>query len=226
MPHDKAVKQFVRNPRVRPLLGKAFETDCEQIDFAPLKQIWTELEDSAWGFPQEAFDGRRVTKEYVMEVRAIAKRNPELRELLNTECLEHIAAGNTEQAANALDQIAGLPVPFDLSNYREAILGQYGVLQLESLGGSKYEQGGVNYRGISLWSMFIAQDVRECQTYMPHDGIPKDVDYYVFDAESVWAMLNAIAILGQNNSQILDWLKNCLEFDRSVCITSAPSSLF
>jgi predicted NACHT family NTPase len=77
--------------------------------------------------------------------------------------LSEETAANTQATAEAVRQMAGRTVPFDLTRYREAILEQYQFLQLESLGSSKYEQEGVNYRTVPLWSVFVAQDVRECQ---------------------------------------------------------------
>jgi hypothetical protein len=77
--------------------------------------------------------------------------------------LSEETAANTQATAEAVRQMAGRTVPFDLTRYREAILEQYQFLQLESLGSSKYEQEGVNYRTVPLWGVFVAQDVRECQ---------------------------------------------------------------
>ena len=167
--HYKGVlQQYVKDKAVRPILGRAFEKDCKQIDYDQLQRIWTERYDrSEWPFPAEEFDWRRVTKEYVLMVRGIVKANPELGAVLTIEILESTEA--------AMKQMVGLPVPFSLSSYRDAILEQYGSLQLESLGSSKYEREGVNYRTVPLWGVFVAQDVRECETYVPQSyEIPKE----------------------------------------------------
>jgi predicted NACHT family NTPase len=161
--YKAAIKKFVQDKAVRPILGKAFEKDCKQIDYGQLKQIWAQqYQGSGWQFPSEEFDWRGLSKEYVYEVKGIVKANPELRSLLEIELSEE-TAGNTQATAEAVRQMAGRTVPFDLTRYREAILEQYQFLQLESLGSSKYEQEGVNYRTVPLWGVFVAQNVRECQ---------------------------------------------------------------
>ena len=71
--HYKAViKKFMQDKAVRPILGKAFEKDCKQIDYGQLEQIWTQqYQVSGWQFPSEDFDWRGVCKEYVYEVKGI-----------------------------------------------------------------------------------------------------------------------------------------------------------
>ena len=59
------IKRFVRDKAVRPILGKAFEKDCKQIDYGQLQRIWMENPQNAqWQFPAEEFDWRGVAKEY------------------------------------------------------------------------------------------------------------------------------------------------------------------
>ena len=153
---------------MRPILGKAFEQGCRQINYDQLQAIWMEgYHESGWLFPAEAFDWRGVAKEYVKAVKGIVKHNAELRAVLAIDLLA--------DTASATRQMAGLPVPFNLTSYRDAILKQYGSLQLESVGSSKYEREGVNYRTVPLWGVFVAQDVRECETYVPQSyEIPKE----------------------------------------------------
>ncbi|MEO1352234.1 MAG: NTPase (NACHT family), partial [Cyanobacteria bacterium J06635_15] len=92
-----AIKRFLRDKAVRPILGKAFETGCKQIDYARLAQIWTaQYQDTGWQFPAEEFDWRGVAKEYVFEVKGIIKADAELRAILQTELLAEIAQ-NTAQ---------------------------------------------------------------------------------------------------------------------------------
>ncbi len=163
-----SIKRFVRDKTVGRILGKAFDTKCKKIDFDQLKQIWTQqYEESEWLFPADDFDWRGVAKEYVFEVKGIIKANGELRAVLQTEL--------QEQQTASLKQLAGRPVRFDLSSYREAILEQYGSLRLESLGSSQYERQGINFRAVSLWNVFVAQNARDCQEYVPQTyEIPKD----------------------------------------------------
>jgi len=73
--HYKAsIKRFVQDKAVRPILGKAFEKDCKQIDYDQLQEIWTQqYQVEGWQFPAEEFDWRGVAKEYVVEVKDIRR---------------------------------------------------------------------------------------------------------------------------------------------------------
>ncbi len=156
--YQAAIKKFVKDKAVRPLLGKAFEKDCKQIDYAQLEKIWTDqYQDSGWQFPAEEFDWRGVCKEYVYEVRGIVKGNSELREILNSNLLEDIAR-NTAQ----------LSPGFNLDAYRESLQASYGYLKLYTLDSTD------RVDAIKLWSMFIEQTVREALPPMRYD-LPLDL---------------------------------------------------
>jgi GTPase SAR1 family protein len=157
--HYKAViKKFVQDKAVRPILGKAFEKDCKQIDYGQLEQIWTEqYQVSGWQFPLEDFDWRGVCKEYVYEVKGIVKANPELRSLLETDLLEDIVR-NTAQ----------LSPGFDVETYRASLQSSYGYLKLYTLDSTD------RVDAIKLWAMFIEQTVREALPPMRYD-LPLDV---------------------------------------------------
>lgn len=156
--YQAAIKKLVQNKAVRPILGKAFEKDCKQIDYAQLETIWTDqYQDSGWQFPAEEFDWRGVCKEYVYEVRGIIKANSELREILNSDLLEAIAR-NTAQ----------LSPGFNLDAYRESLQSSYGSLKLYTLDSTD------RVDAIKLWSMFIEQTVREALPPMRYD-LPLDL---------------------------------------------------
>lgn len=143
--YKAAIKRFMRDKAVRPILGKAFEKDCKQVDYAQLERIWMQqYQVAGWQFPSEEFDWRGVGKEYVYEVKGIIKANPELRSLLETELLEDIAL-NTAQISPG----------FDVEKYRESLQSSYGYLKLYTLDST--------YRvdAIKLWAIFIEQTVRE-----------------------------------------------------------------
>jgi hypothetical protein len=174
--YEKSLAQFVKDKSVKPLLSKAFEQDCQAIDTTALVTVWQQsmLKGSLFPAMPEGFDWQRIGREYLRQVRRIIRETPELKSLLETELLEQTAA-NTQATAEAVGRMAGREVPFDLTSYRESILEQYEFLQLESLGSSKYEQEGVNYRAVPLWGIFVAQNVRECQDYLPQIyEIPKE----------------------------------------------------
>jgi HEAT repeat protein len=142
--YKTAIKKFVQDKAVRPILGKAFEKDCRQIAYVQLQHIWTQQhQNDGYQFPEE-FDWPGVTKQYVSEVRGIIKANTELRELLQTELLEDIAR-NTAQISPG----------FDTEKYRNSLQCSYGYLKLNTL--------DITYHldAIKLWNMFIEQTVRE-----------------------------------------------------------------
>lgn len=142
--YKAAIKRFVRDKSVRPILGKAFEKDCKQIDYQQLEQIWAQqYQPAGCKFPED-FDWRRVAKEYVLEVQGIIKADAELRSLLDTELLEEIAR-NTAQISPG----------FDVAKYRESLQCSYGYLKLYTLDSTDRADT------IKLWSMFIEQTVRE-----------------------------------------------------------------
>ena len=153
-----AIKKFVQDKAVRPILGKAFEKDCKQIDYGQLEQIWAQqYQGSGWQFPSEEFDWRGLSKEYVYEVKGIVKANPELRSLLETDLLEDIAR-NTAQ----------LSPGFDVEAYRASLQSSYGYLKLYTLDSTD------RVDAIKLWAMFIEQTVREALPPMRYD-LPLDL---------------------------------------------------
>jgi len=156
--YKAAIKKFVQDKAVRPILGKAFEKNCKQIDYGQLEQIWTQqYQVSGWQFPSEEFGWRGVCKEYVYEVKGIVKANPELRSLLETDLLEDIAR-NTAQ----------LSPGFDVEAYRNSLQSSYGYLKLYTLDSTDRADA------IKLWAMFIEQTVREALPPMRYD-LPLDL---------------------------------------------------
>jgi hypothetical protein len=156
--YKTTIKRFVQDKAVGPILGKAFEKDCKQIDYEQLERIWTQqYEVTGWQFPTEEFDWRGVCKEYVYEVRGIIKANAELRSLLETELLEDIAR-NTAQ----------LSPGFDLETYRKSLQSSYGYLKLYTLDSTD------RVDAIKLWAMFIEQTVREALPPLRYE-LPSDL---------------------------------------------------
>lgn len=156
--YKTTIKRFVQDKAVGPILGKAFEKDCRQIDYEQLERIWTQqYEVSGWQFPTEEFDWRGVSKEYVYEVKGIIKANAELRSLLETELLEDIAR-NTAQ----------LSPGFDLETYRKSLQASYGYLKLYTLDSTD------RVDAIKLWAMFIEQTVREALPPLRYE-LPSDL---------------------------------------------------
>lgn len=157
--HYKAViKRFVQDKAVRPILGKAFEKDCRQIDYTQLERIWVnQYQVLSWQFPTEEFNWRGTSKEYVYEVKGIVKANAELRTLLETDLLQDIAR-NTAQ----------LSPGFDLETYRESLQSSYGYLKLYTLDSTDRTDA------VKLWAMFIEQTVREALPPLRYE-LPSDL---------------------------------------------------
>ncbi|PSB66753.1 NTPase (NACHT family), partial [filamentous cyanobacterium CCP1] len=155
--YQPAIKQFVRDQSVRPILGKAFEKDCKQIDYQKLERIWMQqYQPGGCYFPQE-FDWRGVAGEYVREVKVIIKADAELRSILDSDLLEEIAQ-NT----------AKLSPGFDIEKYRESLQSSYGYLKLYTLDSTDRADP------IRLWNLFIEQTVREALPPMRYD-LPLDL---------------------------------------------------
>jgi hypothetical protein len=155
--YQPAIKQFMRDQAVRPILGKAFEKDCKQIDYTELEQIWTQqYQPTGCYFPQE-FDWRGVAREYVIEVKGIVKADAELRSILSSDRLDEIARNTTQFSPG-----------FDVEKYRESLLSSYGYLKLYTLDSTDRADP------IRLWSLFIEQTVREALPPMRYD-LPLDL---------------------------------------------------
>ena len=167
--YKTAIEKFVRDRAVAPVLGKAFETGCKQIDCARLETIWTQkYRQAGWCFPDE-FDWSGVAKAYVMEVKAIVKANAELRSLLETELLEEIARNTAKISPGQISP------GFDVAKYRESLQSSYGHLKLYVLDSTD------RVDAIKLWSMFVEQTVREALPPMRYD-LPLDLKRQLQDA--------------------------------------------
>ncbi|WP_013320242.1 HEAT repeat domain-containing protein [Gloeothece verrucosa] len=107
----------------------------------------------------DGFNWSQLSKRYVKKVKAILQENKELREIFISSRLDEIAENTqTEIKPN-----------FDLIKYQETLQERYGNLPLDNLHHSILD------RRIKLWGIFIAQNVRECQEYLPKVyEIPKE----------------------------------------------------
>ncbi|WP_264324172.1 NACHT domain-containing protein, partial [Romeriopsis navalis] len=154
--------QFVQDDAVKPLLGKAFEKNCREIDSGELAKIW--LNSERKGVPFEPmppdFDWELVGSLYLKKVRRIVRETPELKALLEMALLE-------EQAAS-LKQLAGVSPGFDVAKYRESLQCSYGYLKLYILDSTDRADP------MRLWKMFIEQTVREALPPLRYE-IPLDV---------------------------------------------------
>ncbi len=164
--HYKAsIKRFIQNEAVRPVLGKAFEKDCQEIDYAELQRIWMQqYQNPEWQFPIEKFDWYRVAKEYVLEVQGIIEANAELRSLLEFELQKEIAENTKKIVENTTQLTPG----FDLKKYRHSLQSSYGYLKLSALSINDHVES------VKLWKMFIEPSVREAIPPLRYE-LPLDV---------------------------------------------------
>ncbi|MFN6583752.1 MAG: HEAT repeat domain-containing protein [Aulosira sp. ZfuVER01] len=158
--YTQPIKQFLKHPQVREILGNAFQHDSQAIDTKKLAEIWYQLNSSS-PLPDD-FNWKRVGKKYVQKVKEIILGFSELREILDSKNLDKIRANTKE--------IAGIIPEFDLERYQEAIRESYGNLKLDSL-----DTSGYAYNELKLWRMFIAQNVREGEQVLPQvHALPKE----------------------------------------------------
>jgi hypothetical protein len=196
--YKTAIKRFVQDKSVRPILGKAFETHCKQIDYVQLQQIWTQhYQESGWQFPAEEFDWRGVAKEYAFEVKGIIKANTELRSLLKAELLETIA----QNTANLNTQISP---GFDVAKYRESLQCSYGYLKLYTLDSTARTDA------IRLWNIFIEQTVREALPPMRYE-LPLDLKRQLQEQGQLEADLSSETLEGYRQEYFQQPARKVLE---------------
>ena len=156
----KPLKQFIKDKSVKEILGSAFKDDCQAVDTKTLTKIWYQL--NLLSLPNE-FSWERVAKKYLKKVKAIVRESDELRSILDSQNIEAIQQNTKE--------LAGIVPEFDLRRYQEGLQERYGNLNLDSLDTTVYD-----YREkLKVWQIFIAQNVRECQEFLPQVyEIPKE----------------------------------------------------
>jgi hypothetical protein len=143
--------QFVRREDVAATLGKAFELECKSIDTRILDRAWQDL--TAPSLPAD-FDWELVSKLYVRAIKKIINESEKLRSI-------HAIQAQIS-AAEGIRELAGIVPEFNLRTYAEGLLEQYGNVKLDSL-----DTTGVYYSELKLWKIFIPQNVRECQEFLP-----------------------------------------------------------
>jgi HEAT repeats/NACHT domain len=145
------LKQFVRREDVAAALGTAFELNCKSLDTRILDRAWAEITSPS--LPED-FDWELVSKLYIRAIKKIVTESEKLRSI-------HTAQAQIETASSIKD-LVGIPPEFNLRTYAEGLQEQYGTVKLESL-----DTTGVYYSDLKLWKIFIPQNVRECQEFLP-----------------------------------------------------------
>jgi hypothetical protein len=153
------LQRFIKREEVSAALGMAFNVECKAIDTALLVRVWTELnsphlpESMNWDF---------LSKSYIRAVKKIVQNSDKLRPIFEVQIQAVTADG--------VQELVGIAPAFDLEKYAEGLREQYGNLKLESL-----DTTGVYYNELKLWKIFIPQNLRECQEFIPQVyELPKD----------------------------------------------------
>ncbi len=153
------LKQLINHKEVAAALGMAFEVDCRAIDTRLITKTWADLHSPH--FP-ESLDWDFLSKSYVRAVKKIVQGSEKLRPIFEAQNLERIAEANQERL--------GIAPAFNLAQYAEGLREQYGAVKLESL-----NTDGCAYNALKLWRIFVPQQVRECEEFIPQVyELPKD----------------------------------------------------
>jgi hypothetical protein len=75
--YDPAVVQFVQDETVKPILGQAFEKNCDTIEVAVLIEVWQRSTFRGKTIPvmPEGFDWQRVSNEYLKKYGELSERH-------------------------------------------------------------------------------------------------------------------------------------------------------
>ncbi|MEG3988768.1 HEAT repeat domain-containing protein, partial [Microcoleus sp. S28C3] len=180
------LKQFIKQPPVRQVLGSAFQGNCRVLNTAILAQSWQILtlqhpvrrnlptltrivpsnffnERPVASLP-DAFKWEGVAEKYLESVKLIRQQNAELREILNAQNLDCILGRLTDSSP--------IPADFNLESYQEGLGEQYEYLDLGNLD----TRSGEYERQLTVKEIFIPQNARSCQEYLPKDyELPKEI---------------------------------------------------
>ncbi|CCI30907.1 putative signal transduction protein with Nacht domain protein [Microcystis sp. T1-4] len=155
---EKPLKTFIKDDQVKPILGDAFDIDCQVLDTFRLAQSWQRL--NLPPLPAE-FNWEKLGKFYLRKTQEIIENSEKLRAVFLVK-LQNKDSQN-------IQEIAGVKTDYNLDNYAEGLKKEYGHLKLESLDTTTYEQ-------IKLWRMFVPQNVRRCKQFIPQlYELPKEV---------------------------------------------------
>ncbi len=184
--YQQPLKQFLKQPPVRQALGSAFQANCRVLNTAILAQSWQNftlqhpvrrhlptfakilpahlLQERSVASLPDTFNWEQVADKYLKSVKLIIQQNTELREILNSQNLDHINL--------ALRNNAPIPAEFNLASYQEGLREQYEYLDLGNLD----TRSGEYERQLTVKEIFIPQNARYCQEYLPKDyELPKEI---------------------------------------------------
>ncbi|WP_445246313.1 NACHT domain-containing protein [Microcoleus sp. OTE_8_concoct_300] len=181
------LRQFLKQPDVRQVLGTAFQANCKYLDTGILALHWQNLrlqhpvrqnlptftrivpanflqEQPVSSLP-DTFSWEQVAEKYLKSVKLIIQHNAELRQILNTNQFASME--------RSLARIAPIPAKFNLASYQEGLRELYEYsLNLDNL-----DKRSGEYEGkLTIKEIFIPQNARSCQEYLPKDyELPKEI---------------------------------------------------
>ncbi|MEG5170725.1 HEAT repeat domain-containing protein [Microcoleus sp. B3-D7] len=181
------LRQFLKQPDVRQVLGTAFQGNCKYLDTGILAQHWQNLRlqhpvrQNLPTFtrivPANLFQGKlvsslpdtfsweQVAEKYLKSVKLIIQQNAELRQILNTNQFASME--------RSLATIAPIPAEFNLASYQQGLRELYEYsLNLDKLD----NRSGEYEEKVTIKEIFIPQNARSCQEYLPKDyELPKEI---------------------------------------------------
>jgi len=151
------LKRFINNPQVESVLGRAFNTDCNKLNTFLLAGNWLEMDLPSL---PNTFNWESVGNSYLEKVKEIIQESDKLRPIF--------AVKIQSQMAEDIRNLVGIAPDFDLGRYAESLMETYSNLRLDSL-----EIDGSFYRNLQLYKIFIPQNIKECQEFLPPE-LPKE----------------------------------------------------
>jgi predicted NACHT family NTPase len=182
------LREFLKQPDVRQVLGTAFQGHCKYLDTGILAQHWQNLrlphfvrreaptltriflpanifqEKPVASLP-DTFSWEQVAEKYLKSVKLIIQQNAELRQILDTNL--------SASMERSLATLAPIPAKFNLESYQEGLRELYEYsLNLDNL-----DKRSGEYEGkLTVKEIFIPQNARSCQEYLPKDyELPKEI---------------------------------------------------
>jgi predicted NACHT family NTPase len=181
------LRQFLKQPDVRQVLGTAFQGNCKYLDTGILAKHWQNLRlqhpvrqnlptftrivpaNLFQGKPvsslPDTFSWEQVAEKYLKSVKLIIQQNAELRQIFNTNQFTSME--------RSLATIAPIPAEFNLASYQQGLRELYEYsLNLDNL-----DKRSGEYEGkLTIKEIFIPQNARSCQEYLPKDyELPKEI---------------------------------------------------
>ncbi|MDE5074487.1 MAG: HEAT repeat domain-containing protein [Trichodesmium sp. St5_bin8] len=169
--YSQYFKSFIKEGSVLEVLISAFDNKIKILDTHKLAISWKQINPPL----PDNFDWEFLAKQHQRNVKNIIRDSQELRSILDSKNLEEIVNKDIK-----------IRPEFNLKKYQEGILEQYGNLKLESL-----DTTGYSYNELKLWKMFIPQNVRESQEFIPQiHEIPKEYLSRLRDTKQLEAELS------------------------------------